>query len=198
MTAVITPLDEADAVTSNRYDYTRVVDIGGRTVRARVERGTYLNDSLAVAEVLTDQMTWTSLAAEAPARWWHDTPPPSPDVPAADVLGPITEPLLHRAAAILASPPPMVTLSPHVHGAISALLATTYGFDGERCIDPDDIAWAYAHGGSLHIIEHPDGGVTFTKSHRDECPFITSSGTQDCDDECYFEHPADGQRRLAQ
>jgi hypothetical protein len=64
MTATITPRDEAAAVTSNRYDYARIVDIAGRTVRARVERGIYLNDSLAVAEVLNDQMTWTSLAAD--------------------------------------------------------------------------------------------------------------------------------------
>jgi hypothetical protein len=196
MTATITPRDEAAAVTSNGYRYDRVVDIAGRTVRARVERGIYLNDSLAIAEVLTEQMTWTSLAADAPANWWHTTPPPSPDVRAADVLGPLTGPLVHRAAAILASPPTTVTLSPHVHGAVSALLATSYGFDAEHRIDPDDIAWAYAHGGALHIIEHPDGSVTFTKAHRDGCPFITGSGTQDCDDECCFEHPADAQRRL--
>jgi len=86
-------------------------------------------------------------------------------------------------------------LSLHVHGAISALLATTYGYDAEHRIDPDDFAWAHAHGGVLHIIEHPDGGVTFTKAHRDDCPFITSAGMRDCDEECSFEHSADVERR---
>jgi hypothetical protein len=78
-----------------------------------------------------------------------------------------------------------------MHSAVSALLATTYGFDAERRIDPNSIAWAHTHGGALHLIEHPDGCVTFTKAHRDICPFITSSGTEDCDDECAFECPVD-------
>ncbi|KOX19261.1 hypothetical protein ADK67_33910 [Saccharothrix sp. NRRL B-16348] len=68
---------------------------------------------------------------------------------------------------------------------------TSYGFDAEHRIDPDDIAWAYTWGGALHVIEHPDGSVTFTKAHRDDCPFITSAGTQDCDVDCRFPHPAD-------
>jgi hypothetical protein len=40
--------------------------------------------------------------------------------------------------------------------------------------------------------------VTFTKHHRDDCPFITSTGAQDCDEECFFEHPADAKRRRGQ
>lgn len=74
---------------------------------------------------------------------------------AADVRGPLAGPPVHRAAAILASPPTTATLSPHAHSAVSALLTTSYGFDAEHRIDPDGIAWAYAHGGALHIIEHP-------------------------------------------
>jgi hypothetical protein len=167
-----------------RYRYTRVTQITGRTVRARIERGCYLDESLAVAEMLTDHSTWTTLAADAPANWWHTTPPPSAEVHAAAILGPLAGPLLHHATEILASPPITQTLSPHLHRAISALLATSYGYNAERRIDPDDILWATTHGGALHIIEHPDGSITFTKAHRDDCPFLTSKGTQDCDDEC--------------
>lgn len=97
-------------------------------------------------------------------------------------------------ATALAPAPP--TLSLHVLDAVSALLATTYRYDGERRIDSDEIEWATTRGGRLHIIEHADGGVTFTKAHRDQCPFITSSGNHDCDDECDVEDPADAQRRL--
>ncbi|WNV90201.1 hypothetical protein [Umezawaea sp. Da 62-37] len=194
MTIAMTERDEAAGATSNRYHYTRVVEVAARTVRARVERDNYVNQSCAVAEVLNDQMTWTSLAADAPANWWHDTPKPSLTVHATTVLGPLTDTLLRRAAEILAAPPTTRTISPHVHGAISALLATSAGFNAEARIDPDDIDWAYTWGGALHIIEHPDGSVTFTKAHREDCPFITSRGAQDCDEDCYFPHPADVER----
>jgi hypothetical protein len=29
-------------------------------------------------------------------------------------------------------------------------------------------------------------------------PFITSAGTQDCDEDCHFEHPADATRWLGE
>ncbi|WP_139191089.1 hypothetical protein [Actinokineospora iranica] len=106
-----------------------------RFPRARVERGTYLDErSLAVAEVLDDRpSTWTTVTADALADWWHDTPPPmprdrrrrrprSPDRAAAAP---------RRAATILATQPITRTLSPHAHAAIGALLATVYAFDGE-------------------------------------------------------------------
>lgn len=80
-------------------------------------------------------------------------------------------------------------MSPHVLNAVSALLATTHGYDAEHRLDGDEIIWATTHGGALHIIEHPDGSVTLTKAHRDECPFIVSKGSQDCDDECSFDPP---------
>lgn len=191
MTTAMIERDEDAGASSNSYHHTRVVEIAGRTVRARVERDFYLDQSLAVAEVLNDRTTWTMLAADAPGNWWHDTPIPSPDTDAASVLGPLTGRLLRRAAEILAAPPTTQTSSPHLHGAVSALLATTFGFDAERRIDPDHIAWAHSHGGALHIVEHPDGSVTFTKAHRDDCPFITSAGVRECDEDCYFEHPAD-------
>jgi hypothetical protein len=137
-------------------------------------------------------MTWTHLADEAPNNWVHDTPSPSPMVHAATELGPLADRLVHRAAEILAPP---TTSSHHVLDAVSALLATAYGYDGERRIDPDEIEWAITHGGTLHVIEHGDGSVTFTKRHRDDCPFVTSAGTQECGDGCLFEHPADAERR---
>ncbi|SFR24895.1 hypothetical protein SAMN04488564_108132 [Lentzea waywayandensis] len=73
-----------------------------------------------------------------------------------------------------------------MHGAVSALLDTIHGFDAEHRIDPDEIAWAYTHGGALHSIAYPDGSVTFTKAHRDECPFIASKGGRYCNEECAY------------
>ncbi|PRY29214.1 hypothetical protein [Umezawaea tangerina] len=102
----------------------------------------------------------------------------------------MTDTLLRRAAKILAAPPTTRTILPHVHGAISALLATSAGFNAEARIDPDDIDRACTWGGALHIIEHPDDSLTFTKAHREDCPFITSRGAQDC----YFPHPANVER----
>jgi hypothetical protein len=131
MTIVITQTDETAEVTAHRYDYTLVAQIAGRTVRARVVRASYLDDSLAVTEVSTDQMTWATLAAEAPSNWWHTAPAPSPDVSAAGILSPIAERLLNRAAGILAIRPITLTVSPVVHSAIGALLATAYGYDAE-------------------------------------------------------------------
>ncbi len=190
MTASTIERDQDAGATSTRYHYTRVVEIAGRTVRARLERDVYLNHSGAVAEVLTDQADWSTLAADDLNNWWHDTPPPSADVDAAAVLGPLAERLLHRAAEILTAPPPTVTLSPHLYRAVSALLATSSGYNAECRIDPNDITWATDNGGTLHIFENPDGSVTFTKAHRDECPFVASKGGQDCDDECYFDLPS--------
>lgn len=191
----MTERDETTGTGPHRYHHTRTVEIAGRTVRAHVERDFYINQSRAVAEVLNDQMIWTSLAADAPSDWWHNTPTPGPDIDGpARFLSPVTERLLQRAATILAAPPTTRTISPHLRGTISALLATSYGFDVERRIDPDEVTWAYTYGGALHIIEHSDGSVTFTRAHREDCPFITSRGAQECDEDCYFPRPADVER----
>jgi hypothetical protein len=64
----MTERDEATGATATSYHHTRVVEFAGRTLRARVERDYYINQSFAVAEVLSDQMTWTSLAADAPSN----------------------------------------------------------------------------------------------------------------------------------
>lgn len=189
---------ETATATSDRYQYTRTVMNATHTVRVRIERDTWRGKSHAVAEVFTDRMTWATLTADTPANWWHATPTPNPGVDATEVLGPVADRLVHRAGPILAIRPITMTMSPNVYGAISALLATSRGFDAEVLIDPDDVAWAHEYGGALHILEHPDGSVSFTKAHRDDCPIITGSATQDYDDECYFEHPADRRRRLGQ
>jgi hypothetical protein len=77
-TTAIIDRDEATGTTTpHRYHHTRTVEIAGRIVRAHVERGYYINQSRAVSEVLNDQMTWTSLAADAPSDWWHNTPTPT-------------------------------------------------------------------------------------------------------------------------
>ena len=68
-------------------------------------------------------------AADALGDWWHDTPPPGADLhDPARFLGRVTERLLQRAATILAAPPTTHALSPHLHGAISALRTS----DGRR------------------------------------------------------------------
>lgn len=194
MTAMITQRDETAVATGNGYRYDRTVEIAGRIVRARIEGHHYHCYSFAFVDMINDEKSWTRIAEDLACPWWNTTPPPSKNLDAAAILSPVADDLLGRATTVLAPAPP--TLSPHVLDAVSALLATTYRYDGERRIDPDEIEWATTRGGRLHVIEHADGSVTFTKAHRDECPFITSSGTQDCDDECYVEDPADAQRRL--
>ncbi|GAA1291727.1 hypothetical protein [Saccharothrix xinjiangensis] len=173
------------------------MQIAGHTVQARVERDSYLNQGFALAEALNDRTTWTSLTAEAPAAWWHDTPPPIPDTRAGTVLGPLAEQLLRRAATILASHRRITKrIPPHAHDAISALPAATHGVDAEVRINPDDISRARGLGGTLHVIERQDGGVIFTKAHRDDCSFITSTGTRDCDGNCRFPHCLDHDQTL--
>jgi hypothetical protein len=195
VTAVIHPRDETAGLTATAYHHTRIVEIAGHTVRTHIECGQF-HQSLAVVDVLNHHLTWTPLIADAASNWWYPTPAPHAVTDPVAVLSPIADRLLHRAADILTAPPTTPELSPRVHDAVSALLAGAYGYDGERRIDPDDIAWAQTHGGTLHILEHPDGTVTFTKQHRDDCPFITSTGTQECDDECDFPHPADTKQRV--
>ncbi len=195
MTAVITHQDETAVATGYHYRYDRVVEIAGRIVRARIDRQLYRSHSFALVAMINDEKSWTRVVDDLACQWWDATPTPSTHVDAAAVLGPVADELLRRAATVLAPTP---TLSAHVLDAVSALLATAYRYDGEQRITPDDMSWASTHGGRLHIIEHADGSVTFTKAHREECAFITSSGTQDCDDECDVCYFADAQRRLGQ
>lgn len=183
-------INETSDATATQYRYMRISKISGRTVRVRIERGRYLDDSLAVTEAVTEEhstpVTWTTLTAEDTRNWFHTSPAPHPNLIPDLIFSLLADQLLGRAAAILDAQPMARIVSPHLYDAISALLASGYGYDGERRIDPNDIAWACGHGGTLRIVEHPDGAVTFTKAHRDDCPFLTSSGAQDCDDTCVF------------
>ncbi|MCU1680209.1 MAG: hypothetical protein JWQ81_948 [Amycolatopsis sp.] len=198
MTAVITQLDQTADATTTCYSYTRIVQVGEHIVSVAIDRDACIDRSLAYVQLIDDQTRWKLLDDEPATTWWDTTPTPSTHVDAAAVLGPVANELLRRASTILAPAPTTPTLSPHVLDAVSALLATMYGDNGDRRITPDDIAWATTYGGRLHVIEHDEGSVTFTKAHREQCPFITSSGKQDCDDDCDFEHPADPQRRHGQ
>ena len=195
-------INEISEATYTGYRYVRISEIKGRTVRVRIERGTYLDDSVAVTEVVTEEystpLTWTTVTAEDTRNWFHSSPAPLPVLEPSYIFGPLADQLLGRAAAILDAQPVERTVSPQVYDAVGALLATVYGYDGERRIDPNDIAWARTHGGPLRIIEHSDGAITFTKAHREHCPVITSAGTQECDDDCFFPRPTESGQGLGQ
>jgi hypothetical protein len=180
----ITQLNDSAKVTEHQYQYMIVAVVGGRNVRAGALRDKNLNESRAVAEVLTDRHGWITVTVDAPGNWWHTTPSPKPGVDAAGVLRRIVKKLLIEAGRILATQPITQTLSVHLCRAINALLATTCGPDGEVSLDPNKIVSASEKGGTLHVVEHWDGTVTFTKAHRSQCPFITSAGAQRCDGEC--------------
>ena len=128
MPAVITELDVAASVDRHRYGYTRTVRIGERVVRARVRRDYYPHQSLAVAEVLAADLSWTHLLDEAPGNWWASTPAPAGDVYAVAELGAIAEGLINRAAEILAPPPadhpPVRMISDHAAAALARTRAT--------------------------------------------------------------------------
>ncbi|MGW5054819.1 hypothetical protein [Actinokineospora sp. NPDC004072] len=112
MTTVMTDLDVESAVNSWHYHYTRVVDLGGRVLRARVRCDRRITDSHALAEVLTDQLTWTSLVTDAPDNWWYSAPVPRLVPDATEVLAPIAQRLLDRAARVLTALPPVPPATP--------------------------------------------------------------------------------------
>jgi hypothetical protein len=180
MSTVNTCRDETAVATENYYGYERTTEIAGRTLRARIERRRQHCFSLALVDMINDESAWTRVVDDRACPWWDTTPTPNEHVDAALVLGPIADRVLNGAATILALPSTTPTLSAHILDAVSALLATTYGYDGERRVDPDEIEWARTRAGRLHMIEHHNGSVTFSKRHRDDCVFITSAGEHDC------------------
>lgn len=70
-----TAIDEAVGLSEARYSLTRVyrTPVTNRTVRVRIVRDVYPAQSDALAEVLTDALTWTHLATEPPSGWHGDT-----------------------------------------------------------------------------------------------------------------------------
>lgn len=171
-----------------RYQMTREVETAGRVVRVVIRRGRDHWNSFAVADVLTDAGTWHRLADVPPELWINGTPRLSDTIDVTAALGALAERLVVRSCELITSPPQMPhTVPAHVFDAMGALLATGYSYGGECRVTGDTIEWARTHGGPFRIIEEPDGTVTFTKAHRAACPYVASSGAQECDDECYFD-----------
>lgn len=182
MPATITERDEAAWVTEDRYRYMRVLEVAGRIVRIRITRGADPVPSHARAEVLAHNKTWTHLATIPPDNWIATTTPPSPTVDAAKELGALAERLIHRAAEILAPPPPTTDLPPSdVLDILHALFATTHSYTGETEITPDLVEWAKAYGHPFLIIRHNNGTITLTKAHTKQCAFVTTAGSTECD-----------------
>lgn len=89
------------------YQLQRVYcDSAGRSIRVRIKRDSYKQQSSAVAEVLTPALTWTTLAEEAPATW-HDRSPYATDncTPKARdaeaLVGDLADDLVLRALEVL-------------------------------------------------------------------------------------------------
>jgi hypothetical protein len=76
------------------YELTRVHHVDGNTVRIRVYRDFYGFQSHAVAEVLTPDRTWTTLATPPWTQWHESTPLVAAD---ATSLTPVADSLLERA-----------------------------------------------------------------------------------------------------
>jgi hypothetical protein len=88
-----------DAAGEGTYSLTQVHRTpGGHTVRVRVHRDYYSQQSHAVAEVFSTERTWTQLAT-TPAGQWHPGTPLRD--PAASHLQPVADDLLDRAQLIL-------------------------------------------------------------------------------------------------
>jgi hypothetical protein len=150
--------DEHGAASAQEYSYSRVVEIAGHIVRARVIRDHYPQQCLAAAEVLADDMTWTRIAENAPNNWVHDTPRPSSTVAlhAATELGAVAEELLCRAAAIL-TPPPSASPSPPAHRHAALADRAIRAAHAHRIADP--AVWARRH-------RDPDQWAQWTRRAR--------------------------------
>jgi hypothetical protein len=114
------------------FELTRVHHVDANTVRIRVYRDFYDFQSHAVAEVLTPEHAWTTIAT-SPWTQWHA----STSTAAAEAsLAPISDSLLERARRILGGPesidrPPSATAL--THGAdTSAATTAPSGEPSER------------------------------------------------------------------
>lgn len=92
------------------YQLQRVYcDSAGRSIRVRIKRDSYKQQSYAVAEALTPALTWTELVAELPDQWFATSPyvttghpNPATAAKAEALLDQVATRLLDRAAAVLA------------------------------------------------------------------------------------------------
>ncbi|MGF7234400.1 MAG: hypothetical protein ACQSGP_05505, partial [Frankia sp.] len=89
---------------------TRVYRIGDDTVRVRIFRDHYPDQSYALADVLRPNREWTNLATNPPSGWHHTTRPAHPNDTTA--FSGLADRLAARAATILAAAPPPAT-HPH-------------------------------------------------------------------------------------
>ncbi|MUL41628.1 hypothetical protein FZ103_10640 [Streptomonospora sp. PA3] len=102
MPTPVTIDETAGCARPHSYTYTRVVDLAGRRVRARIRRDYYAFQSHAVAEVLSDALTWTHLT-QVEADDWHGATaePHARSLDARAELAPLADRLIERAVAIL-------------------------------------------------------------------------------------------------
>ena len=84
------------------YSYIRTVHLGPYTVQVRVQRGLVPEDSYAVAELLSADLTWTALAHSHGDRWFEHTNEPC-DVDAKAELNEVADDLIRRVTAIMPS-----------------------------------------------------------------------------------------------
>ena len=84
------------------YSYIRTVHLGPYTVQVRVQRGLVREDSYAVAELLSADLTWTALAHSHGDRWFEHTNEPY-DVDAKAELNEVADDLIRRVTAIMPS-----------------------------------------------------------------------------------------------
>ena len=70
----ITILDERlDESATQHTSLTRIVRVQGQKIRVRIRRDHYQQQSHAVAEVLSTELTWTHLLSEPTNGWWQST-----------------------------------------------------------------------------------------------------------------------------
>lgn len=94
-------IDEVTAHTRQRCTLARTYRIRSEAVQVRIARDVSLNQSFAVAKVLTPDRRWTTLATQ-PAALWHPSTSGDPGLDIDAVLAPVADQLAQRAATILA------------------------------------------------------------------------------------------------
>lgn len=182
-----TTVDEDFGVNrGSSYTYTRTVHLGPHTVQVRVKRSLLPDDSWAVAEILSADLTWTALAHSHSDHWFEHTDEPY-GVNAKAELNEIADDLIGRVTAIMPSSTSVPQRSLDMMGT---LLALACGDTGECVITPDEVRWAKEHGGPFRIVHLAGGSVLLTKAHRYDCPFLATAGTETCDGSCQPGQPA--------
>lgn len=97
-------IDETTDTATHHYRLTQTHHLDGHTIRVRVHRDFYPQQSWAAAEILTPALTWTELAT-APASDWHPATPKARTAATdgLDCLRPIADHLTQRAQRLLST-----------------------------------------------------------------------------------------------